>query len=185
MPRKANGSSCRPATIASISPLGRCGMPIPAAIRSALAPSPRPRGEGAQWPPRWNSARQVRVPPSRVPSPRETGRGTGWGLPPGAPRRSGLQQPGHRATRALQNAQDAVERDRYPCRSVGKLVLHLVDRLLQREEIDQRPALQFARRIGAEPRIARDRRRGSRRRRAAASSRRAPPGAAKPPAGSR
>src|SRR5258708_20829143 len=33
MPRKAKGSSCRPATIASTSRLGRCGMLVPARFR--------------------------------------------------------------------------------------------------------------------------------------------------------
>src|SRR5213595_1515493 len=82
IPRNAKGSSCRPATIASTSRLGRCGMLVPGCSR-----------------PRY----------------------------------------------LLDDAQDPVERDRHPSRTVGQLVRHLVHGLFEREEIDERLGLQFAR----------------------------------------
>src|SRR5437763_13878295 len=85
MPRNAKGSSRRPATIASTSRLGRCGMLVPARFR-----------------------------------------------------------PRH----LLDDAQDPIERDRDPPRAVGQLVRHLIHGLFEREEIDQRLGLQFARGIG-------------------------------------
>src|SRR5947207_6775891 len=85
MPRNAKGSSCRPATIASTSRLGRCGMFVPGRFR-----------------------------------------------------------PRH----LLDDSQNPVERDRDPPWTVGKLVRHFVDGCFEREEIDQRLGLQFARGIG-------------------------------------
>src|SRR5947207_12062849 len=85
MPRNAKGSSCRPATIASTSRLGRCGMLVP----------------GRFFP-----------------------------------------------DRLFDDPQDPVERARDPPRAVGQFVRHFVDGFFEREELDQRLGLQFARRIG-------------------------------------
>src|SRR5580704_19601013 len=62
-------------------------------------------------------------------------------------RRCGIPLPAH----LCQHAQDAGERDRHPFRPVGELVRHLVDGFFEGEEIDQRPRLQLARRIGGTP----------------------------------
>ena len=73
-----------------------------------------------------------------------------------------------------EHAQDPGKRDRHPARPVGQLVIDFVDRLFEREEIDQclRPAICWPDRPASRASPC-DRRRGSRRRRAAARTRRA------------